>query len=113
MSVTIFVNGSDETAPSVNMSNRNAADVLATLGVEGDDRWCGGMPATEFSARLVLARALAGMVDQELVTVELPHEGGARFIDCGREAGYIAMRLEQIQEVADYALRVEQEVAWG
>lgn len=95
--------------PEVNMANRNAADVLATLGVQGEEWYCGSMQASDFHARVTLALGLVHTVDAELVPVRTaPNQ-----IDCGRPAGYLEERLLRLVPVAEFALEHGVEVSWG
>lgn len=99
--------------PEVNMANRNAQDMLVLLGIAVEDGLCGGMAAEDFQGRVLVARALAHTVDQALVPITYAEDGGAEYTDCGREAGYLAERLEQLATVAEFAVEHGVEVTWG
>jgi hypothetical protein len=98
--------------PEVNMSNSNAYDLMDVLGLipeEGnfDDVCVGSMKAEDFLGRVVVARGLAPVSPERL-----PEQDGI-MIYAGRREGYVQERLEQLQEVADWAIANKREVVWG
>lgn len=105
-------------APEVNVSNRNALDLLRALGVPVDpetgEGMVGRLSAEEMGARAILAQAAD---DEALPTISYragsPDRLGATMVDCGREAGYLAHRLGQIAEVVEYARTWGVGVTWG
>jgi hypothetical protein len=107
--------------PEVNVSNRNAADILEALGLPFEDG-SGSLPADQFLGRVLTALAVApqdpGVPMHELVPGESTifgpvSEFGARFIDCGRREGYLQERLLQLEEVATHSMLEGREVSWG
>lgn len=80
---------------TLELNNRNAADVLARLGYSGETWIDEPLQINEF-ARLV-TRALRRSLGQRspaILAHELPPIGaGATFIEGGREEGYIERRL--------------------
>ncbi len=115
----------------INMSQRNAADMLRLLGFvhapDVDERewcddttpvpdWIGDCDPGDFSGRILLARALLDNATDDahgLPTVDDNEPGRARWIDLGREPGYLARRLGELQEVTDDAARNSALVVWG
>jgi hypothetical protein len=98
--------------PEINMANRNAADLLACLGVQGEDWYCGSMQASDFHARLTLALGLVHTVDEGIApgpTATILGQG----YDCGRAPGYLEERLLRLVPVAEFALEHGVEVSWG
>jgi glyoxylase-like metal-dependent hydrolase (beta-lactamase superfamily II) len=95
------------------MSNANARYIMGLLGIGFD--CADSMPAAEFAERLDFAMIVGGG-DTGTVPVAYVDEsvwGGATVIDCGRPAGYADERLEQLREVADWALAHGREVLWS
>jgi hypothetical protein len=99
----------------VNVSSRNAVDLLVVLGYDVALRPApdavlglaevtagleGEADAEAFLGRVELALGL-GVDDAALPAVQWRGEnGGARHTDCGRAAGYLAGRLLQLRELA-------------
>lgn len=107
MSITFFSPGGDP--EGVNLANGNAAAILRLLGlpVEPD----GVTPAEDFLGRILLAEALLDVAtDDEHGT---PTVTDGRWTSCGRDPGYLAGRLAELQEIARDALVRGVEVIWG
>lgn len=101
--VTLF----DE-APEVNMSNTNAGTLLRTLGLyEEDGDLTGALPGAEFAAKVTEARVLAPQ------DAGVPAMAYGAIQDCGRRPGYIQDRLNQLQEIANFAWDKGVAVVWG
>jgi hypothetical protein len=110
MTVTFTAAGSPDDL-DVNMSNRNAALVCQTLGIELDPDWCGEMPALDFQGRVLMALAVAP-TDEGMPSYE--HVGpGARMIEGARRAGYTQERLGQLHDLAVWAARRDVAVWWS
>lgn len=121
---------SEGSAPSVNVSNMNARDLLDVLGIEvvDGDLW-GTMSAEDFEGRVLMALAVAPVSAERLTEqakagqVVIGPEGigidpsreaeGATFVLCGRPEGYVQERLESLREVATFAREHGLEVSWG
>lgn len=102
-------------APKVNVSNRNAADLLDVLGIRSKERdWksdlCGTLSADAFDGHILTALAVAP-VSAERPTIE--SQKGPHMIDCGRPEGYIQTRLEELRDVAAFAREHGLAVSWG
>ena len=108
----------------VNMSNSNAAQVASTLGIDLDaEGWCGNMGAEDFLGRILVALALSpadeGMPSFQLAPGDSAgifgtvREGGPTFIQGARRPGYLQERLEQLRELADWALANGAEISFG
>jgi len=90
----------------VNMGNANALDLLAWLGLPVD--YCGDVPAPELAP--VLRRRLwdesrnhdAAMSGDERAEA-LGVEQAPNMITCGREAGYLRQRCEQLLATCERA----------
>ncbi len=107
--VSVQVEGS----PEVNVSNTNARELFTVLGMleESFDYSCGSMVASDFLGRILMALA----VNQEVgvPVTESFSPSGVRFVDCGREDGYVEAKLIVLQEVAEQAVKVSRKVQWG
>lgn len=94
--------------PSVNMANRNAAHVLAALGVTPDDgEFYGSADADDMLGRVLLAQAIQPADDGT------PSYEVGNLVECGRRAGYTDDRLAQVYEIAVWARTHGREVVWG
>lgn len=97
--------------PEVNVSNANASTLLDVLGIQVgerfEDRCCGMLDAEDFLGRVLVARAV------NPVDAGVPAVSEGNFIDCGRSEGYVDVRLEQLQVVAEFAVRAGLRVHWG
>lgn len=98
-------------APEVQMSNTNAATLLAVLGLAvGEDfsDYCtGSVSAEDLMGRILIAQA-----------VNPADEGTASFaegnmVTCGRNAGYTEGKLGQLASVAEYASQRCLTIQWG
>lgn len=101
--VTLF----DE-APEVNVSNTNAGTLLRTLGLyeQGGDL-TGVLTGEEFAAAVTQARVLTPQdAGVPATTYGMVH-------DCGRDPGYAQERLDQLQEVGNFAWDKGISVIWG
>ncbi|MFI8769585.1 hypothetical protein ACIGN6_32400 [Streptomyces sp. NPDC053792] len=101
MSVTFFV---DSTGEGVNMANSNAARVLGVLGY---GELAGEAEADDFLGRVLVGLALTP------VDAGRPAAAEGNFIDCGRRAGYIQERLEELRGLAEEARARRLPVCWG
>lgn len=98
-------------APEVNVSNVNARRILGMLGLDTDDL-CGSADAALFAERVAFAAVVHGG-DQGTDTIVYREMRGATMVDCGREAGYTDMRLEQLRAVAVWAAEHGRRVTWA
>ncbi|MFE6714043.1 hypothetical protein [Streptomyces sp. NPDC057695] len=101
MSVTFFA---DAAVEEVNMANANAARVLDVLGY---DELAGDAEADDFLGRVLVALALVPADTGRPPTAE------GRFVDCGRRAGYVLERLEDLRVLAEEARASGLPVYWG
>jgi hypothetical protein len=103
MSVTIFAGNSE-----INLSNCNFAALIRELGIYNRfPDLCGSISAVEL-------RDLCQAWQQELkfdAGVE-PSKDGNMF-DCGRQRGYLNMRVQQVLELAEAAVIGCDEVSFG
>lgn len=98
---------------AVNMSNSNAARVCGSLGINLDAMgWCGSLTAQDFLGRILVALAVEP-ADAGLPSTVDAAPGRATFIDCGRAPGYAQERLEQLRELADWAVANGVEISFG
>lgn len=89
----------------IDMNNSNASAVLDALGYSEP---YGEEDAEFFLGRVLLALAVAP------ADAGLPATGtDTRFIDCGRPAGYVQMRLEELHALAQYAATAGLLITWG
>ena len=97
-----------EDVPVVQMSNTNAADVLAALGLD----WYGSIGAAEMRERVLLAR---GLNTYDEARAALAHTGarGAAVIHVGREAGYVDEKLARLAEMAEFAAAKGVSISWS
>ena len=104
----------DESAPDqfscevcdheLNVSNANARDLLAWLGLVADSELCGDIDARELAAKC--RRRLweeSRNHDAAVAGFEDKREGRATMIDCGRSADYLRERTAQLLSVAEFA----------
>lgn len=101
--VTLF----DE-APEVNVANMNAGTLLRTLGLfeEGGDL-SGALSGAEFATKVTQARVL------EPQDVGVPAVTHGAVVECGRRPGYIQDRLDELQEIGNFAWDKGVAVTWG
>ena len=98
MSVTFHITG-DFDGPEVNMSNRNAALVLKSLGFDFDYNMC-TFDVDDLEGRLILAEMFGGnMPDHGTPNVETTGDQGARMIECGLRPGYFAEKYHELRDV--------------
>ncbi len=86
-----------EDAPSINLSNHNAAVMLEHVGITLDV--CGGMSGREFLALVEVAQAKAPT--------------GALSLAYGRDAEYVRGVLSEVRAVAEWATERGLEVQWA
>jgi hypothetical protein len=82
----------------LNLANRNAADLLAWLGLPSEDL-CGSLPARDLAARC--RRRL--WPETRNVDAGLPEERIGRSVFLGRPAGYLRSRTEDLLRLAELA----------
>ncbi|WP_082921137.1 MULTISPECIES: hypothetical protein [unclassified Rhodococcus (in: high G+C Gram-positive bacteria)] len=102
------VTSDGEDVPDLNVSNANAATLLDVLGFSGE--CSGACSAEDFLGRVLTAEALSPQ------DAGVPaHQVGAspRVIDCGRRAGYIQERLEELRVIAEWARAHDRRVQWA
>ncbi len=106
---------------SANFSNVNARHLLTGLGVRDEDL-CGGMSVDDFARAIALFEVTAGVPDRVTVNVGGEHVTvtdaagitGARFVECGRDAGYDIRAIDALREVVGQALELHaDEITWG
>ena len=94
---------------TLNVSNTNAADLLAMLGEQGYE-------GTWNEDRLVLIKAkLDQLLGSETLRRSLvrPTEVVTKnFVMCGTDINYITQRLTQLRELVDSALRGGYAISW-
>jgi hypothetical protein len=97
--------------PEVNMSNSNANDLLDVLGLavgeDFSDYCAGSITAEGFLGRVLLAKGVA-----PVSPARLPEKDGI-MVYGGRAEGYVQEKLEQLQEVADWAIANKREIIWS
>jgi hypothetical protein len=93
----------------INMSNRNARDVLSVLGVSLDDvdAECGTLSAAALIERCDVALSVGFRDDG------YPSVTAGRSTDCGRSAGYVAERVTQIRALAVACQSAGKSVTWA
>ena len=92
----------------INMSNKNAKDVLNHLGIDVDEEdWAGSFDPHDLMARIDIALAIAPD------SVEIDTVQNNNMIICGREEGYIQKRLQQIISVCEDAVKLNRKIVWG
>lgn len=109
---------------SANFSNTNARHLLVGLGVHDEDL-LGGMSVDDFERAIALFEVTAGVPDRVTVNVGGEHvtvtvtdaKKGitvARFIECGRDAGYDIRAIDALREVVVQARELHaDEITWG
>jgi len=104
----------DYSDESFNLCNRNAADLLAALGIE-DDTMCDRWQINHFRALLTVARRKRlNYSSPEIKTTVDASPGHATFIDCGRDEGYIERRLQELSDLVNKGLdNGATHVSWG
>ena len=95
----------------LNLSNHNAGDLLAFLGLPSDELY-GHHPASDVAARC--RRALWLEMEKRDPAIEPTDEigaGGCQVINCGRPAGYLQGRARQLLELCERGLQGE--ISWA
>lgn len=106
-------------APEVNLSNANAAGILALLGFQGEDLGCGSAPATLIRHKILFAlnrdrshlvseatftpggtRTIIGVNEDGLPAIQ---RMGPSVIDCGNTDEQTLHRLQSLQRLALWA----------
>ncbi|WP_435111919.1 hypothetical protein [Nocardiopsis synnemataformans] len=105
----LFTPAGHLTGPWAEFANRNAVDVLDLLGLDREDL-CGQAPAEDFLGRVLIARGLLDIANGDEGRPDLID---GPVIDCGRVPGYLAARLAELEEVAEWAHAHHLPVAWG
>lgn len=99
---------------SVGVAIGNQRVVLEALGYDGEDDF-GSATADDLEGRILLALAVAPESAEKLA--EVTNKGGEgkgpRWIDCGRDAGYVQDKLVAIQQVVAQARRLGRTITWG
>lgn len=100
--------------PTVNLSNRNAADVLGMLGCthDGEPEMVGACSADDFEGRVLTALALVP-VDAGVPAYETASAGGATVLECGRRPGYHQDILGRLHELATWSRARQRTVYWS
>lgn len=103
-----------ESAPSINMANDNAADVLRTLDLD-TEFMCGSEDGLAFMERVMMAVQDEWKNAEARPTVDTggPGTGQARMIDVGRSASYVGDKLNDLIDVAIFAKDHGLAVTWG
>lgn len=103
----------DEDAPTVNMSNINAREVLLALGYISEDL-TGSKSGSDLLDDTNRALALADFDEgRESQVMSRNSEGQPNMVLCGRRPGYVQSRLDDIRAVAQFAADRGYEVSWG
>jgi len=94
----------------VNVSNVNARAILGAIGFDpdGDSDLSGMADGAEFLGAVLIALAMVDLIDSG---VPATREGN--WIDCGREAGYMADRLDALHALGQEAVRLGRSVVWS
>lgn len=107
MSVTFFATGTDR---SMNLANGNALDLMVWVGIAVDEyNLYGDIPARELAA--LCRRRLwpeERNFDPEILDRSEKGMRGATLVFCGRPAGYLRSRTEQLLVIAERALETVQ-----
>lgn len=98
------------TSEGVNVNSRNGADLLALLGLEFDGDF-GGTTAEDFLGRVLLAQALLDVATDDVHGRPVVTE--YRWTTGGRRPGYLAEKLAELHDVAQWAAAHHAEVQWG
>lgn len=99
-----------EPVPSLNVSNGNAGNLLALLGIEFD--YCGQIGANELLDHIATARTLPhDEFARKTSSVIGPF--GVLAIDCGLQASRLSLYLDALEAVARYALERQVTVQWA
>lgn len=100
-------------SPSINVSSMNARALLDVLGITREEcpDLVGGEDPEAFLGRVLMAQAVAP-ADAGIPATEAAGPG-ARFIDCGRDEGYIDERLAQLRSLANFCVAEGRDVVWA
>jgi hypothetical protein len=97
---------------SVNFANGNARALGFALDLELGEDLSGEVAAEELLARLAIARALD--TGSQVVRPTVDARGaGARMIECGIDADYVASAFERLEHVATVARDLGRPVQWA
>lgn len=98
----------------LSLSNDNAYDVLAALGIE-DSCSSSPWPITRFRSLLTVARRnRLGHRSPAVPTTEHSEPGRMTIIECGRSEGYVERRLEDLSDLVNRGLDAgATHVGWG
>lgn len=101
----------DDPAPVVNMCNRNAWFVGAALGITPiDGELSGSTTPIDFLGRVLLAQAIS---PADAGTPAYAHPGtGGRFIEGDRPTAYLQDRLDQLRDLAEWAIAHGRDSIW-
>ncbi len=109
MSITFYSrNNMDNNPLTVNMANMNALDVLDALGTP--NQYTGQMPVSDF--RVLCKRALLRLDNLPSMDPEIPTTRDGNFIECGRPAGYLRLRIRQLLSLANSCIESDQ-IIWA
>lgn len=97
--------------PELNMCNGNAMFVADALGIAPEDVSFGAQDAAVFQGAVLLALALAPADLGMPVHAEDPTS--MRVIAGARPAGYLQDKLQELHEIAEWALRHDRRVTWA
>lgn len=107
MSVTIMC-GNEE----LNVSNANFFAIAKALGDERLNDYCGSIPATDLRDICKAWQSkleLDGGVELSMSFGEL----GTCIFDCGRERGYLNIKVQRILEIAEVGIASGEVVSFG
>jgi hypothetical protein len=101
-------------SPYVNVTTTNAFHLLGLLGitVEDGEHPMGSMSAADFLGRVLVAQAVSP-ADAGVPPVTTTYESGTTVINCGRREGYSEDRLEQLHELAEFAVDRKRAIQWA
>lgn len=96
-------------APTLNVSNRNAVDLLTLLGLnlDADDDLCGSIDASDLLGRVLIAVAV------EPADAGRPSTTTGIMVDCGRPENYFEDRLDQLRTICGWAAERGVGIAWS
>jgi len=98
---------------TVNANDTNAVRVLELLGLLNRELLAvgeiyGDRPAEQFLGAVLLAEALTP-IDEGVPA----YQSRPNFYECGRAAGYLQFRLDELRTLAEYCLANGYVVAWA
>lgn len=100
-----------DSIPEVNVSNRNAEEILDILGYQvGEtfsERCAGTVTADDFIGRVMVASGLM------LSDPGVPVTQQGQIVSCGRSEGYLNERFEELLTVAEYAVANGFDITWS